>query len=86
MSTWPSWGASGGPGGGGEDRKSEPNTVRPTRSDSSQQASLKPGAVQTRPLGSSGRSWPTIANSDPDTWPRGPLNRAGRRDSGSEKA
>ena len=47
MSTWPNRGASGGPCGGLEERKSEPKTVRPTRSDSSQQASSKPGAVQT---------------------------------------
>ena len=46
MSTWPNQGASGGPCGGLEERKSEPQTVRPTRSDSSQQASSKPGAVQ----------------------------------------
>ena len=46
MSTWPNRGASGGPCGGLEERKTEPNTVRPTRSDSSQQASSKPGAVQ----------------------------------------
>jgi hypothetical protein len=46
MSTWPNRGASGGPCGGLEERKSEPNTVKPTRFDSSQQASSKPGAVQ----------------------------------------
>jgi hypothetical protein len=45
MSTWPNRGASGGPCGGLEEWKSEPKTVRPTRSDSSQQASSKPGAV-----------------------------------------
>ena len=32
---------------GGWKRETEPNTVRPSRSDSSQQASSKPGAVQT---------------------------------------
>ena len=47
MSTWPNRGASGGPCGGLEERKSEPKTVRPIRSDSSQQASSKPGAVQS---------------------------------------
>lgn len=47
MSTWPNRGASGGPCGGPEERKSEPNTVRPTRSDSSQQASSKAGAVHS---------------------------------------
>jgi len=47
MSTWPNRGASGGPCGGLEERKSEPKTVRPTRLDSSQQASSKPGAVHT---------------------------------------
>jgi hypothetical protein len=47
MNTWPNrGGASGGPCGGLEERKSEPKTVRPTRSDSSQQASSNPGAVQ----------------------------------------
>ncbi len=46
MSTWPNRGASGGPCGGLEERKSEPKPVRPTRLDSSQQASSKPGAVQ----------------------------------------
>lgn len=45
MSTWPNRGASGGPCGGLEERKTEANAVRPTRSDSSQQASSKPGAV-----------------------------------------
>jgi hypothetical protein len=45
MSTYSNRGASGGPCGGLEETKSEPNTVRPTRSDSSQQASSKPGAV-----------------------------------------
>ena len=47
MSTWPNRGASGGPCGGLEERKTEANAVRPTRSDSSQQASSKPGAVHT---------------------------------------
>ena len=46
MSTWPNRGASGGPCGGLEERKTEANAVRPTQSDSSQQASSKPGAVQ----------------------------------------
>jgi hypothetical protein len=46
MSTWPNRGASGGPCGGLVERKTEPNTVRPSRSDSGQQASSKPGAVQ----------------------------------------
>jgi hypothetical protein len=47
MSTWPNrGGASGGPCGGLEERKTEANAVRPTRSDSSQQASSRPGAVQ----------------------------------------
>ena len=47
MSTWPNRGTSGGPCGGLIVRKSEqPKPVRPRRSDSSQQASSKPGAVQ----------------------------------------
>ena len=49
MCTWPNRGASGGPCGGLEERESQnPRTnltVRPTGSDSSQQASAKPGAV-----------------------------------------
>jgi len=45
MSTSPNRGASGGPCGGLEERKTEPNTVRPSRSDSSKSASSKPGAV-----------------------------------------
>jgi hypothetical protein len=51
MSTWLNRGASGGPCGGGSKREN-PNTkatnltIRPTGSDSSQQASSKPGAVQ----------------------------------------
>ena len=53
MSTWPNRGASGGPCGGLKERKSEPNTVRPTRLDSSQQASSKPGAVQLGTITSS---------------------------------
>ena len=48
MSTWPNRGASGGPCGGLIERKSEqPKPVRPRRSDSSQQASSKPGAVHS---------------------------------------
>ena len=50
MSTWPNRGASGGPCGGLEERKTEANAVRPTRSDSSQQASSKPGAVHRASL------------------------------------
>jgi hypothetical protein len=46
MSTWPNRGASGGPCGGLEEKKIEPKTVRPRRSDSSQLASSKLGAVQ----------------------------------------
>ena len=51
MRTWPNRGASGGPCGGLKEREN-PNsqtatlTIRPARSDSSQQASSKPGAVQ----------------------------------------
>ena len=49
MSTWPNRGASGGPCGGWkrENPKTQATnlTVRPTGSDSSQQASSKPGAV-----------------------------------------
>ncbi len=46
MSTWPNkGGAPAAPAGGLEERKSEPKTVKPTRPDSSQQASSKPGAV-----------------------------------------
>ena len=45
MSTWPNRGCLRRPLRGPEERKSEPNIVRPTRSDSSQQASSKPGAV-----------------------------------------
>jgi hypothetical protein len=52
MSTWPNRGASGGPCGGWkrENPKTQAAnlTVRPTQSDSSQQASSKPGAVQSR--------------------------------------
>ena len=47
MSTWPNRGASGGPCGGLEERKTEPKTVRPSRSDSSKPASSKPGAVHS---------------------------------------
>ena len=50
MSTWPNRGASGGPCGGLEERESKTPTanltIRPSGSDSSQQASSKPGAVQ----------------------------------------
>jgi hypothetical protein len=46
MNTWLNRGASGGPCGGLEERKPEPKAVRPNRSDSSQQASSIPGAVQ----------------------------------------
>jgi hypothetical protein len=53
MSTWPNRGASGGPCGGRKRENPKTQTanltVRPTRSDSSQQASSKPGAVQ-KPL------------------------------------
>ena len=46
MSTWPNRGASGGPCGGLEDNDAEQSReVSPSRSDSSQQASSKPGAV-----------------------------------------
>ena len=55
MSTWPNRGASGGPCGGLEERKTEANAVRPTRSDSSQQASSKPGAVHSESVTSIGR-------------------------------
>jgi hypothetical protein len=52
MSTWPNRGASGGPCGGlneGESKPPTPHTwVRSLRSDSSQQASSKAGAVQLR--------------------------------------
>jgi hypothetical protein len=51
MSTWPNRGASGGPCGGRKRENPKTQTanltVRPTRSDSSQQASSKPGAVQS---------------------------------------
>ena len=48
MSTWPNRGASGGPCGGWNNESSNsPREVRPCRSDSSQQASSKAGAVQT---------------------------------------
>ena len=48
MNTWPNRGASGGPCGGLEDNEIEQSIeVRPRRSDSSQQASSKPGAVHT---------------------------------------
>ena len=57
MSTWPNRGASGGPCGGLEERKTEANAVRPTRSDSSQQASSKPGAVQSMVLSTGKRAW-----------------------------
>ena len=50
MSIWPNWEASGGPCVGldeGESQNPSSNLiVRPTGSDSSQQASSKPGAVQ----------------------------------------
>ena len=51
MNTWPNRGASGGPCGGLEERENPktqtPNlSIRSTRSDSSQQASAKPGVVQ----------------------------------------
>ena len=53
MSTWPNRGASGGPCGGWKRENQKPQavhlTARPTRSDSSQQASSKPGAVQYDP-------------------------------------
>ena len=46
MNTWPNRGASGGPCGGLEDNEAEQSReVSPSRSDSSQQASSKPGAV-----------------------------------------
>jgi len=50
MNTWPNRGASGGPCGGLEERENPktqtPNlSIRSTRSDSSQQASAKPGVV-----------------------------------------
>ena len=49
MSTWPNRGASGGPCGGLKERESRNQatnlSVRPIGSDSSQQASSKPGAV-----------------------------------------
>ena len=57
MNTWPNRGASGGPCGGLEDNEAEQSReVSPSRSDSSQQASSKPGAVQlvdvkVQPLG-----------------------------------
>jgi hypothetical protein len=50
MSTWPNRGASGGPCGGCQRERPNPNTFRPSRPDSSQLASSKPGAVQDVPL------------------------------------
>ncbi len=52
MSTWPNRGASGGPCGGLKERENSKTpatnlTIRPTGSDSSQQASSKPGAVHS---------------------------------------
>jgi hypothetical protein len=48
MSTWPNRGGLRRPLRGAEREKIQnPNTVRPRRSDSSQQASSKPGAVQS---------------------------------------
>ena len=47
MNTWPNRGASGGPCGGLDDNEiKQSREVRPSRSDSSQQASSKLGAVQ----------------------------------------
>ena len=46
MSTWPNWGASGGPCGGWMNKVRIVKPVRPPRSDSSQQASTKAGVVQ----------------------------------------
>ena len=47
MNTWPNRGASGGPCGGRVDNETEQSReVRSSKSDSSQQASSKPGAVQ----------------------------------------
>ena len=47
MNTWPNRGASGGPCGGLVDNETEQSReVRSSKSDSSQQASSKPGAVQ----------------------------------------
>ena len=49
MSTWPNRGGPpAAPAGGWKREDLNPKTVRPRRSDSSQQASSKPGAVQTR--------------------------------------
>ena len=49
MNTWPNRGASGGPCGGLADNEiKQSREVSPSRSDSSQQASSKPGAVQER--------------------------------------
>ena len=67
MSTWPNRGASGGPCGGLEERKTEHTTVRPTRSDSSQQASSKPGAVHV------------ATDFRPPPTPGNPTSNAGRR-------
>ena len=48
MTTWPNRGASGGPCGGLEDNEIKQSIeVRPRRSDSSQQASSIPGAIQS---------------------------------------
>ena len=47
MNTWPNRGACGGPCGGLKEKKTNPRTVRPCRSDSSQLASLKTGAVHS---------------------------------------
>ena len=48
MNTWPNRGASGGPRGGLADNEiKQSREVSPSRSDSSQQASSKPGAVQS---------------------------------------
>jgi hypothetical protein len=66
MSPWPNRGASGGPCGGAKKRdnfntQATHLTLRPTRSDSSQPASAKPGVVhkdgcaRTQPLGGVGR-------------------------------
>ena len=56
MGTWPNRGASGGPCGGWKRENPKPQavhlTIEPTRFDSSQQASSKPGAVQASRLAS----------------------------------
>jgi len=46
MSTWPNRGPPAAPAGGWTREDLNPKTVRPCRSDSNQQASSKPGAVQ----------------------------------------